>query len=114
MQVRVLGSFCLIDQKEVDWKVFVMEKNQAEHLKVKNLDDFQKSFPYKLEAILNWFINIKTFDGKSKNSIWGSKNADKGLVNIERTEEIIFEGKKAWEKLLSDQGYASKRKDFGI
>lgn len=91
-----------------------MERSQAENLNVRNLDDFKKNFPNKLEAILNWFVNIKTFDGKPKNRIWGNDRADKGLINIERTEEIIIEGKKEWEKLLNDNGYANKRKEFGI
>ena len=35
IKVRVLGSFGLIDQGEIDWKVFGLMENEAERLNVK-------------------------------------------------------------------------------
>lgn len=35
IKVRVLGSFGLIDQGEIDWKVFGLVENEAERLNVK-------------------------------------------------------------------------------
>ena len=35
-QARVLGSFCLIDQGEVDWKVLVMDEKEANEKNVSN------------------------------------------------------------------------------
>lgn len=38
VRVKVLGAFCLIDQGELDWKVFVMDAVEAGQLEVSNFD----------------------------------------------------------------------------
>lgn len=33
-ELKVLGSFCLIDEGELDWKVFVMDRQEANNSNV--------------------------------------------------------------------------------
>jgi inorganic pyrophosphatase len=33
-KLKVLGSFCLIDEGELDWKVFVMDRQEANNSNV--------------------------------------------------------------------------------
>ena len=44
IKVRVIGSFGLIDQGEIDWKVFGLIENEAERLNVKNSKYSLKKF----------------------------------------------------------------------
>ena len=61
-EVKVLGSLCLIDQGEIDWKVFTMEREEAERRDIRSLEDIDRLSPGRLQAIQQWFINIKTFE----------------------------------------------------
>lgn len=60
IQVCLLGSFCLIDQGEVDWKIVVGDVNSFDP---KN--DYQKIIKY----TMNWFKIYKSFFGKKENEI---------------------------------------------
>ena len=44
IKVRVIGSFGLIDQGEIDWKVFGLIEDEAEKLNVKKFKIFFKNF----------------------------------------------------------------------
>jgi inorganic pyrophosphatase len=76
IQVKLLGSFCLIDQGEVDWKVVVTN--------VLNRDNV--SFE-KIKKVMKWFKMFKTFYGKKENTILEN---DK-FFNIEESEKVIEE-----------------------
>lgn len=59
MPVNVLGSFCLIDQGEMDWKIIVS-----------NIKDSISSVDQeKINSIMEWFRMFKTFYGKKPNVI---------------------------------------------
>ena len=63
----VLGCLGLIDQGEIDWKVLALEVHEAEQLKVRSLEDFDKLQPGRVDEIREWFRTYKTLDGKPEN-----------------------------------------------
>jgi inorganic pyrophosphatase len=96
VKVEILGSFCLIDQDEVDWKILVIdsshtseEKNFAYQYMNKNED--------KIKSIMNWFKIYKIFEGKKENLIYGN---DK-IFNPHETLDVIEENKKFYDELIT-------------
>lgn len=83
LQVHILGSICLIDQNEADYKIITIDKD---HLKSNEIDSFlkSKSFQDIFKKITNTLINYKVFEGKPKNFIYEDK-----FYSIEETKEII-------------------------
>lgn len=59
VKVRVLGSFCLIDQGEYDWKIIAVRKESR--IKKEEADA-------KIKEIMEWFRTYKVFEGKKENS----------------------------------------------
>jgi inorganic pyrophosphatase len=76
IQVKLLGSFCLIDQGEIDWKVIVTNVLND------NTVDSEK-----IVKVMKWFKIFKTFYGKKENTILEN---DK-LFDINETIKVIEE-----------------------
>ncbi len=80
------------------------------------LEDFEKIKPGRIDAIKNWFINIKTYDGKKKNTVF----EDGRLLQKNETLEIIEATHEEWRKLKEGLGgneeyrrkLEEKRKNF--
>ena len=86
LSMYILGSFCLIDQGEVDWMVLALDSNLISYedslvyLKNKrNLD--------KVKEIQEWFKVYKTYEGKKLNQIYDNDR----IFNIDETKKIIEE-----------------------
>lgn len=110
IKVRILGSFCLIDQGEVDWKILALEENEAKVNKINSLKDFEEYDPGRIEEIKNWFIHIKTYDGKKKNRIF----KEGAIFGEDETLDIIKESHNDWKTLLDSdlEIYKEKRLKF--
>lgn len=93
--VKVFGSLCLVDQGELDWKIISLNVDDAEEKKIKNLDDLEKAYPARMDAIRHWFKMVKTYDGKKENTFHFEGKAQ----SLESTLEIIEENHKSWEEL---------------
>ncbi len=74
---NVLGSFCLIDQGEMDWKIIISNTNKS--ISVKDQE--------KINSVMEWFKMFKTFYGKKPNVILDNNK----LFNKEETLKIISE-----------------------
>lgn len=91
-RIHVIGSFCLIDQDEVDWKVLALNAdNFTRDQALKWMSHEENSL--RLKEILNWFKIYKTFEGKKENTILDN---DK-IFSIEETFEIIEENHKHYK-----------------
>jgi radical S-adenosyl methionine domain-containing protein 2 len=75
--VNILGSFCLIDQGEMDWKIIV--SNTQKSISPKDQE--------KINSIMEWFKMFKTFFGKKPNIILQNNK----FFNKEDTIKIIKE-----------------------
>ena len=80
IKVRILGSFCLIDEGEVDWKIMVINEKHMENLS--KLD-----FATQFKLIQTWFRTYKTYEGKKENEILDNNR----YFNAGETKEIIEE-----------------------
>lgn len=107
VKVKVLGSFCLIDQGEIDYKVIVINTNFLESNNLK-ADDFFEKWKKKgeLNRLINVFKTYKTLEGKKENFIYKNK-----IYNKEETKEIISEGHKIY---LKNKQYLIERANKNI
>jgi inorganic pyrophosphatase len=87
IQVKLLGSFCLIDQGEVDWKIVVANVKAAEN---NSLDD-------SIKQMMIWFKMFKTFYGKKENVILD----DNKYFSVEETIKVIEESHMEYNLLCS-------------
>jgi inorganic pyrophosphatase len=96
IKVYPVGSFCLIDQDECDWKILVVDSDEI------NLDE-SRNFLKKEEnmnrirEIQNWFKIYKTYEGKKENVIYN----DDMILNVDDTLKVIEEGHKYYMDLLN-------------
>lgn len=78
-------------------------------IQINNLEEYEKYKPGKIKEIQNWFINIKTYDGKKKSQVFQNGR----LFGIDETLKIIQDTHKEWIKLKqgtmsNDQNYNKK------
>jgi len=66
-QVKILGTLCLIDEGETDWKFICIDTADPEAEKLNDIDDVRKSKPGLIELIHDWFRDYKIPDGKAPN-----------------------------------------------
>ena len=83
--LKVLGSLCLIDQGELDWKILTIDERAARELGIRDIDDYNREYPGHLKHIKDWFRTIKTYDGKPENHF----GYDEQVLSVEKTVEII-------------------------
>ncbi len=49
--IKVLGSLCLLDQGELDWKIIGINAEEAKKRNVKNVEDYNRLNPGALKVI---------------------------------------------------------------
>jgi inorganic pyrophosphatase len=94
IRVKLIGSFCLIDQDEVDWKILALNENSEKEAnsylsKEENIE--------KIKDIQKWFKTYKTYEGKKENIILHN---DK-IFNAEETIKIIEDNHKYYLDLIN-------------
>eukprot|EP00297_Palpitomonas_bilix_P023948 CAMPEP_0113902660 /NCGR_PEP_ID=MMETSP0780_2-20120614/21976_1 /TAXON_ID=652834 /ORGANISM="Palpitomonas bilix" /LENGTH=307 /DNA_ID=CAMNT_0000895495 /DNA_START=121 /DNA_END=1044 /DNA_ORIENTATION=- /assembly_acc=CAM_ASM_000599 len=120
-EVIPVGVLCLIDEGEVDWKLFVLradhplvEKKRREkevsrgghrtsstspstfNAPYLTLDDVEEHFPGKMSAIREWFRTYKTFEGKDENKFGLNEEIKDG----EFAWKVIFQCHHEWRDLV--------------
>lgn len=96
VKIYIVGSFCLIDQGEVDWKILAVNSKFYSHddsLKFSK----EKIIQQKITNIQQWFKFYKTYEGKKANSIYKEGK----ILNIEETKEIIDQNHKYYMDLIN-------------
>ncbi|CAM0141758.1 unnamed protein product [Umbelopsis sp. WA50703] len=78
-QVKVLGTICLLDEGDTDWKIIAVDIYDPLASKLNDIEDVEKHFPGLLRATNEWFRIYKipdgnpenkvAFDGKAKNKV---------------------------------------------
>jgi inorganic pyrophosphatase len=93
--VKVLGSICLLDQGELDWKVIGLNLEEAQDKRIRNIEDFNRQNPGALGQIQEWLRTYKVYEGKGENQFgYGGK-----ILSAERTIEIIHENNGFYQDL---------------
>ncbi|KAG1681902.1 Inorganic pyrophosphatase [Nymphon striatum] len=98
IQVKVLGTFALIDEGETDWKVLAIDVNDPMADKLNDIKDIHTYMPGFLKASHEWFKIYKMPDGKPPNKF----AFDGEPKNKEFAENIIDTTHKAWKNLISN------------
>jgi len=95
-KVKLLGSFCVVDQGEMDWKVVGLNIEEADKLGIKNLKDYNTQFPGIIENIMRWFVIYKKYEGKRENHIHFSGK----LFDLDDTIKIIRNANNSYKELI--------------
>ena len=105
-RVRILGSFCVSDQGEMDWKILAINSEEAESRRIQNLKAYQELLPGFIEEMMEWFRVYKTYEGKRENTImFGGK-----IFELDHTLKLIQSSHKEYKKLMSSNKW--KHKDY--
>ena len=95
-EVKILGTFALIDEGETDWKIICIDVNDRLANELSDLDDVERRLPNVLTEIHQWLRDYKTVDGKPQN-----KFAFDGQPKPKEFAELILkENHEAWKKLM--------------
>ena len=81
----VLGSFCLIDQNETDWKMILLERGLAEEHGVNDISALKLIAPGYVEYLIHCFKFMKYQEGHMVNHI----EFDEKIFNGQDTLDII-------------------------
>jgi len=97
-QVKILGSLALIDDNEVDWKVFCIDTQNPLAKKLNDIADVERELPGRISELREWYRVYKTAEGKGVNTYaYNGKALDKA-----QTIKVIEEAHKHWKKLIND------------
>nr|ALS04052.1 inorganic pyrophosphatase [Acartia pacifica] len=97
IQVKVLGTFALIDEGETDWKVIAIDVKDPLAENLNDIHDVEKLMPGFLAATVEWFKVYKMPDGKPANKFaFDDKPKDR-----EFAENVIVSCHDSWKKLMS-------------
>ena len=96
VDVYVLGSFCVLDNNEADWKVVVINRFEAEKEFLNYTEKYYEEFKLRyVYDIMNWFKIYKTFEGsREEKKIFKEK-----FLNAKETVNIISNSHKDYVKL---------------
>ncbi|XP_046380323.2 inorganic pyrophosphatase-like [Haliotis rufescens] len=96
IRVKVLGTMCLIDEGETDWKVIAIDVTDPLAAQLNDIGDVEEKMPGFLKATYEWFKYYKVPDGKPVNQFaWDgeAKNKDFALT-------IVKEAYEQWQNLV--------------
>jgi len=94
-QVKVLGTWGMIDAGETDWKILVIDVNDPLANEVNDIDDVKAKLPGKAEEAFTFLRDYKIPDGKPPNEFaYGGE-----LKNKEFALHIIEETNQQWVNL---------------
>lgn len=92
--VHIIGSFCLIDENEIDWKILAINKDS--HINYPPGEWLREPINLaRVKDIMHWFRTYKTFDGKPENTIHENK-----LYSIPETLSVIEQNYEYYKNLI--------------
>ncbi|CAL5366970.1 unnamed protein product [Camellia sinensis] len=96
MKVKPLVALAMLDEGELDWKIFAISLDDARASLVNDIDDVEKHLPGTLTVVRDWFRDYKIPDGKpAKKFGLGNKAANKDYAL-----KVITETNESWAKLV--------------
>ncbi|KAG8526919.1 Inorganic pyrophosphatase [Bacidia gigantensis] len=96
-QVKVLGVMALLDEGETDWKIIVIDVNDALAPRLNDIEDVERHLPGLLRATNEWFRIYKIPDGKPENQFAFSGECK----NKKYATEVVRECADSWERLIT-------------
>jgi len=95
-QVKILGTYAMIDEGETDWKILCIDVNDPAASKINDASDIEKVMPGKLKEVFEFLRDYKIPDGKPPNQF--AFGGD--LKNKEFALQVTEECHEEWKKLV--------------
>jgi len=98
-QVKILGTYAMIDEGETDWKILVIDVADPKASQINGADDIERVLPGKLKEVFEFLRDYKIPDGKPANNFaFNGALKDKAFAH-----HIIDETEAEWRKLVHGQ-----------
>jgi len=96
-QVKILGTYAMIDEGETDWKIVVIDVKDPNASKINDHTDIEKVLPGKLNEVFTFLRDYKVPDGKPQNTF--AFNGE--LKDKEFALQVVEETYHEWKGLIS-------------
>ena len=98
-QVKILGTYAMIDEGETDWKILVVDVRDPLAAQLNDLADIEKVLPGVLETTFTFLRDYKIPDGKPANTFaYNNEPKDRAFAL-----QIAAETHTEWEHLITKQ-----------
>jgi len=101
VQVKLLGTFAMIDEGETDWKLIGIDINDPLAEKMNDIKDVEEHMPGLLAATVEWFKIYKMPDGKPPNTFAFDAEAKDAAF----AKDVVNKLHVQWEGLMSGTGH---------
>jgi len=109
--VKVLGTLCLIDEGEADWKLIAIDVNDPWASLLNDVTDVEEKLPGFISAIREWFRTYKIPDGKPPNEF----ALNEECMNAAYAMSVIDETHHSWKELVSgEKDFIPSEKPDGV
>jgi len=95
-QVKILGTYAMIDEGETDWKILAIDVKDPAAAKLNDSSDIEKVLPGKLKEVFEFLRDYKIPDGKPANKFAFDSTLKNKAFALQVTEETHEE----WKKLI--------------
>jgi len=106
-QVKILGTWAMIDAGETDWKILAIDVNDPKADKINSIEDARREFPTEIDDVYEFFENYKTpaknvfaFDGK--------------LLDKAKAVDVIEHTHSQWQRLANGKPEDAKAHKVSI
>lgn len=102
-QVKILGTYAMIDDGETDWKIVVIDINDPNAAKLNDIDDIKKVMPDRIKEAFEFLRDYKIPDGKPPNQF----AFDGALKDKKFALEVTLDNEKQWTELIAQKSNES-------
>jgi len=95
-QVKILGTYAMIDDGETDWKIVCIDVKDPNASKLNDASDLETVFPGKMKEVFEFLRDYKIPDGKPPNTF----AYDGELKNKAFALQIVEENNHEWNELI--------------
>ncbi|EDO08636.1 inorganic pyrophosphatase family protein [Babesia bovis T2Bo] len=96
VQVKVVGALALVDEGEIDWKMFVVRSDDPHFSEINDLSDIDRVYPGTTTGVMEFFRWYKTPKGKPLNKFLPGKN----FVGAAEAVKVLEEMHESYLKLI--------------
>jgi len=98
LPVKVLGILGMLDSGETDWKVIVMNSNEAAKKSIDNLNDLRAEHPGVIESVRQFFTVYKVPAGKPENVFAYNGEVKDAALAV----EVISYTNELWKEMVTN------------
>ncbi|GFE55138.1 inorganic pyrophosphatase [Babesia ovis] len=96
VRVKVVGALALVDEGEIDWKVFVVREDDPHFGEINDIGDIDRVYPGTTTGVMEFFRWYKTPKGKPLNQFLPGKN----FIGRDEANKVVEEMHESYLKLL--------------